>query len=100
MADREPHHAHLAEMRADRVVAELRAMAAIAAVPCRALWIMESDASLVARVEPRTGRAALRNALARYAADREADRLRQCYPDPTRRHLMEMRLTREEVRRG
>lgn len=97
MASRiEPHHAHLAEMRADRA----DPIATIAAVPCRALWIMESDASRVARVEPRTGRAALRNALARYAADREADRLRQCYPDPTRRHLMEMRLTREEVRRG
>lgn len=95
----EPHHAHLAEMRADRPAADL---APIAAVPCRALWIMESDASRVARVEPRTGRAALRNARARYAADREADRLRQCYPDPTRRHLVEMRMTRarEEVRRG
>lgn len=77
----EPHARHLAEMRADRVVAELRAMAAIAAVPCRAL----------------TG-AELRDARARYAADREADRLRQCYPDPTRRHLVEMRLSVFEQR--
>jgi hypothetical protein len=37
---------------------------------------------------------------AQRAADREARRLAECYPDPTRRHLVEMRLTREEVRRG
>lgn len=81
----EPHHAHLAEMRASRPDAtaadEFRAV--LAAVPCRAL----------------TG-AELQAARARYAADREADRLRQCYPDPTRRHLVEMRLTQEVVRRG
>lgn len=76
----EPHHAHLAEMRADRPAADL---APIAAVPCRAL----------------TG-AELRAARVRYAADREANRLAECYPDPTRRHLVEMRLSRGEVRRG
>ena len=76
----EPHHAHLAEMRADRPAEPL---APIAAVPCRAL----------------TG-AELQAARARYAADREADRLRRCYPDPTRRHLVEMRMSRGEVRRG
>lgn len=75
-----PHARHLAEMRADRPADPL---APIAAVPCRAL----------------TG-AELQAARAQYAADREAERLRQCYPDPTRRHLVEMRLTREEVRRG
>lgn len=76
-----PHARHLAEMRADRA----EPLATIAAVPCRAL----------------TG-AELQAAWARYAADREAERLRQCYPDPTRRHLAEMRMTRarEEVRRG
>lgn len=78
----EPHHAHLAEMRADRPAADL---APIAAVPCRAL----------------TG-AELRAARVRYAADREAKRLAECYPDPTRRHLMEMRMmrAREAARRG
>jgi len=60
----EPHHAHLAEMRADRA----DPIATIAAVPCRAL----------------TG-AELRDA-------RWRNRLRILYPDPTRRHLMEMRL--------
>ncbi len=75
-----PHARHLAEMRADRPVDP---PATIAAVPCRAL----------------TG-AELQAARTRYAADREADRLRQCYPDPTRRHLMEMRMMREAVRRG
>ena len=74
-----PHARHLAEMRADRP----EPPASIVAVPCRAL----------------TG-AELRSARARYAADREAERLRQCFPDPTRRHLMEMRMTREAVRRG
>lgn len=74
-----PHARHLAEMRADRQAD----VAPIAAVPCRAL----------------TG-AELQAARARYAADREAERLRQCYPDPTRRHLVEMRLTQEVVRRG
>ncbi len=73
-----PHARHLAEMRADRP----EPPTPIAAVPCRAL----------------TG-AALQAARARYAADREAERLRQCYPDPTRRHLMEMRMSRE-VRRA
>lgn len=80
-----PHARHLAEMRASQPDAtamdEFRAI--VAAVPCRAL----------------TG-AALQAARAQYAADREAERLRQCFPDPTRRHLVEMRLTREEVRRG
>ncbi len=77
----EPHRAHLAEMRASRPDASA-ADELLASVPCRAL----------------TG-AELRAARERYAADREADRLRQCYPDPTRRHLAEMRLMRE-VRRG
>jgi hypothetical protein len=63
--------AHLAEMRADRPAADL---APIAAVPCRALTGAELQAARV-----------------RYAADREAKVLRQCYPDPTRRHLVEMR---------
>lgn len=76
-----PHARHLAEMRASRLLPE--SIASIAAVPCRAL----------------TG-AELQAARARYAADREAERLRQCYPDPTRRHLVEMRLTQEVVRRG
>lgn len=70
----EPHHAHLAEMRADRPVDQL---ASLAAVPCRALTVAESQ-----------------SARARYAADREAERLRQCFPDPTRRHLAEMRAMR------
>ncbi len=74
-----PHARHLAEMRADRP----EPPTPIAAVPCRAL----------------TG-AALQAARARYAADREAERMRQCFPDPTRRHLMEMRMSRAEVRRG
>ena len=79
----EPHHAHLAEMRASQAGASATdPLATIAAVPCRAL----------------TG-AKLRAARERYAADREADRLRQCYPDPTRRCLVEMRLMRG-VRRG
>lgn len=80
----EPHRAHLAEMRASRpdtsAADDLRVI--LAAVPCRAL----------------TG-AELRAARDQYAADREADRLRQCYPDPTRRCLAEMRMMRE-VRRG
>lgn len=77
MASRtEPHHAHLAEMRASRPNAsaadELRAIAAD------------------------VGRGAA------IAADHDAKRLAACYPDPTRRHLAEMRMTRarEEVRRG
>lgn len=82
----EPHHAHLAEMRASRADAtatEFRAV--LAAVPCRAL----------------TG-AELRAARARYVKLAEAERLRQCFPDPTRRHLMEMRMMRARgaVRRG
>lgn len=86
----EPHHAHLAEMRASRPDAsatdELRAI--LAAVPCRVL----TGAEL---------RAELRAARDRYIDERKADRLRR-YPDPTRRHLAEMRLmrAREEVRRG
>ncbi len=80
----EPHRAHLAEMRASQRDASAtdELIAGLATVPCRAL----------------TG-AELRAARDRYAADREADRLRQCYPDPTRRYLAEMRLMRE-VRRG
>lgn len=79
----EPHRAHLAEMRASRPDASASdPLATIATVPCRAL----------------TG-AELRAARDQYAADREADRLRQCYPDPTRRCLVEMRMMRE-VRRG
>ena len=78
----EPHHAHLAEMRAGRPDASATdPLATITAVPCRAP----------------TG-AELRAARERYAADREADRLRQCYPDPTRRHLAEMRMMREVSR--
>lgn len=57
--------------------------AKIAAVPCRAL----------------TG-AELQAARALYVKLAEADRLRRRYPDPTRRHLVEMRLSRGEVRRG
>lgn len=81
----EPHHAHLAEMRASRPDASAtdELIAILATVPCRAL----------------TG-AELRAARDRYAADREAKRLAECFPDPTRRHLVEMRLTREEVRCG
>jgi hypothetical protein len=79
----EPHHAHLAEMRASQPDAtamdEFRVI--VAAVPCRAL----------------TG-ATLQAARTRYAADREADRLRQCYPDPTRRHLAEMEMSILEQR--
>ena len=74
---REPHARHLAEMRADRVDPP----ASITAIPCRAL----------------TG-AELRDARARYAADREDDRLRQCCPDPTRRHRAEMALSILEQR--
>lgn len=74
----EPHARHLAEMRADRSAADI---APIAAVPCRALT---GDTLQVVR--------------ALYARLAEADRLRQSYPDPTRRHLMEMRLSVFEQR--
>ena len=73
----EPHHAHLTEMRINRWPAIVDALVAVprSALTSRALQ-------------------------AQRAADREARRLAECYPDPTRRHLVEMRLTREEVRRG
>ena len=71
----EPHHAHLTEMRINRWPS---IVAALVAIPRRA----------ITRAELRAQR----------AADLEAERLRQCYPDPTRRHLAEMELSILEQR--
>lgn len=81
----EPHHAHLAEMRASTAAREMF-------VTDTRAWL---ESIRVAAFE--VPREQLRE-LNQLAA--EARRIREQHPDPTRRHLMEMRLTREEVRRG
>jgi hypothetical protein len=63
--------------------------------PNGAAWrILASAADELRAIAADVGRGAA------IAADHDAKRLAACYPDPTRRHLMEMRMTREGVRRG
>ena len=77
----EPHHLHLAEMRASIAAREML-------VTDTRAWL-ESIRVAAFKVP----REQLRE-LAKLTD--EARRLRQCYPDPTRRHLAEMRASRKE----
>lgn len=72
-----PHARHLREMRADRPEPP---PADIAAIPCRALTGEELIAARAWEAE--------------WRRDRE---LRAAYPDPTRRHLAEMRASSNDA---